>query len=721
MRLFHSFSRLGLLCLMLGLHSRCAAEESPRFAGLWIKDSSVAWVARHGLTSAQYQAAFTEFTSQGYRPISVSGYGINGVPYFVAVWDKSSGPAYAARHGLNAAQYQTTFDQLTGQGYRPIQVRGYTVAGTDYYAGIWIKDSTVTWAARHRLTAAAYQTAFTQFANQGYRLLDVSGYIFNGTAYFTGIWIKQAGPSWVAHHEMSASSYQTLFTQYASEGYRLRTVCGYTVGGLERYVAIWDKGTGPVWAGRHGLSGAQYQTAVTDLSAQGYRPIEVSGYAFGSDDTPVPNIPSSGVPVPNLSAFDDAMKRYMGARNVPAAVLCVSKNGKILLEHAYGWQDRAKSLPLKPSALFRIASLSKPPTAAAVRKLVTDGKLKLTDFAFNLGQPVPGILKIVPFGTPDVRLKQVTVAHLLDHKAGWDRDISGDPMFQANQIATALKVPNPPSQEDFVRFTLGKPLDHAPGSTYAYSNFGYLVLGLIIEKVSGRDYVDYLHLSLLRPLGSLDADLELGRSLPNLRNEREPWYSDPATGVSVFSPPSILPFPDGAFYLEAMESHGGLISSVRAYCRFLKGYWISGHPRAGNGQSWTFFGSLPGTWSMAHQRADGVDLVAFFNQRTDPSGLSYDDILPLLNGVADSIADWPTVDVTQLVPVAPRIELRVPTQSLAFQTETGRVYQLQWTLDFEIWGDQGSHQIGNGRSMTVQVDLGKSRAPGPRLYRLVVE
>ena len=101
--------------------------------------------------------------------------------------------------------------------------------------------------------------------------------------------------------------------------------------------------------------------------------------------------------------------------------LCVSRNGRILFERAYGWQDTGKQVCLKPSAMFRIASLCKPLTAALVRKLVAKGKLKLADFAFDLGQAKPGILKVDPFGTPDARLKQVTVAHLLVHKAGWDR------------------------------------------------------------------------------------------------------------------------------------------------------------------------------------------------------------------------------------------------------------------------------------------------------------
>jgi hypothetical protein len=94
-----------------------------------------------------------------------------------------------------------------------------------------------------------------------------------------------------------------------------------------------------------------------------------------------------------------------------------------------------------------------------------------------------------------------------------------------------------------------------------------------------------------------------------------------------------------------MAAHGGLIATARAYVQFLNGYYINGRPYTAGGQDWTFLGSLPGTFTLGRQRADGVQLAAFFNQRTDPSGLAYDTILGLLDAAADSIAQWPASDL----------------------------------------------------------------------------
>lgn len=358
------------------------------------------------------------------------------------------------------------------------------------------------------------------------------------------------------------------------------------------------------------------------------------------------DLPMSGVPVPALAAFDQTMQQYMAERSIKAGELTVMKNGVIVLERGYGWQDKSEQRQLPPDALFRLASIIKPVTSAAIKKLAVAGKLSLSDPVFCLpGSPASCLLDIAPFGTPDPRLKDVTVQNLLDHKGGWDRDLSGDPMFQSIAIANALGVASPPSKQDTVRYVMGQALDHTPGTVEAYSNFGYLLLGLILEDVTGQSYTAHVQQQIFAPLGVAASEIELGHTLPELRNPREPWYADPYTGgSSVFTPTQTVPWPDGGWYLEAMEAHGGMISNSRAIAKFLQAYWISGEPRVGDGETWWFFGSLDGTFTLAYQRPDGVNLVALFNQRADASGLSYDVIKTLLDSATDSITEWPTVE-----------------------------------------------------------------------------
>ncbi|MEH2350415.1 MAG: hypothetical protein V7K55_20920 [Nostoc sp.] len=257
---------------------QAVANGQNRYAAIWVKSGGSAWEARHGLTSAQYQATFDKLVGEGYRLVDVSGYDVNGQGRYAAIWVKSGGPAWEARHGLTSAQYQATFDKLVGEGYRLVHVSGYSVNGQDRYAAIWEKSDGPAWQARHGLTSAQYQATFDKLVGEGYRLVDVSGYDVNGQDRYAAIWVKSGGPAWQARHGLTSAQYQATFDKLVGEGYRLVDVSGYNVNGQNRYAAIWEKSGGSAWEARHGLTSAQYQATFDKLVGEGYRLVDVSGY-----------------------------------------------------------------------------------------------------------------------------------------------------------------------------------------------------------------------------------------------------------------------------------------------------------------------------------------------------------------------------------------------------------------------------------------------------------
>src|SRR3712207_225232 len=127
-----------------GVRHRGGSGESEngheRYAALGHKGTGADRAARHGVNSAVSQAAFNQLTQQGFRPRVVSGSSVNGQDLYAALWDKGNGPAWAARHGLTSTAYQATFNQMTQQGFRPVCVSGYELAGKDHYAAIWEKS-----------------------------------------------------------------------------------------------------------------------------------------------------------------------------------------------------------------------------------------------------------------------------------------------------------------------------------------------------------------------------------------------------------------------------------------------------------------------------------------------------------------------------------------------------------------------------------------------------
>jgi hypothetical protein len=252
--------------------------ELARFAAIWEKRPKVEWIARHGMTSSQYQQEFTAFGKLGYRLINISGYGLNDQGYYAAIWERSSGPARVAHHGMTSAQYQKEFDEFGKQGYRLVNISGYTVSGQDHYAAIWEKSSGPAWVAHHGMTSAQYQKEFDELGKQGYRLVDISGYTVSGQDRYAAIWEKKSGLAWVARHGMTADQYQNGFDELSKQGYHITRISGWEVPGASHYAAIWEKNSNPAQVARHGMSSDQYQKEFDRLTRNGYRLIDVSGY-----------------------------------------------------------------------------------------------------------------------------------------------------------------------------------------------------------------------------------------------------------------------------------------------------------------------------------------------------------------------------------------------------------------------------------------------------------
>lgn len=385
-----------------------------------------------------------------------------------------------------------------------------------------------------------------------------------------------------------------------------------------------------------------------------------------------------------MASFDHEMEQFMGAREVPGGALAVVKNGKLVYARGYGWADREKRQAAQADSLFRIASISKPFTAVAVLQLVERGKLRLDDRAFDLLKLAPVVAK---GDAPDPRLAKITIRQLLQHSGGWDREKSFDPMFRPGQIAETVGSPAPARPDAVIRYMLGKPLDNDPGTHYAYSNFGYCVLGRVIEKVSGLGYEEYVRKNVLAPAHI--TTMRIGATRESGRLPKEVRYYSPTgrTGRSVF-PDQVgeVPVCYGSFFLEAMDAHGGWIASAVDLAKFgaalddpdhsplLKaetirtmyrrpepplGLKADGSPadsyygcgwmvrpvgKEGKANYW-HNGSLPGTNTLLVRRWDGLTWAALFNQRAEGSKLNDSDIDPALHRAAAAVKQWPTDDL----------------------------------------------------------------------------
>ena len=268
----------------------------------------------------------------------------------------------------------------------------------------------------------------------------------------------------------------------------------------------------------------------------------------------------TGTDVPALASFDQTLKTYMQKHGISSGALAVTYKGRLVMAHGYTYRDA--NFTTQPVSVFRIASVSKPITAEAVLKLIQDKKLSLDTHLTDILTLEPPTGKSV-----DPRLKDVTVAQLLYHQGGWDIDQLGyDPMFSDLRISKALGVSLPISQANIITYMSGEPLSFSPGTKYAYSNYGYMLLGRIIEAVSNQPYETYVRQNILEPLGI--SHTQIGRTLSENRLPREVTYRSDWKSVSVFDGKTSVFWPDGGWNLENMDSHGGWVSTVIDMARF---------------------------------------------------------------------------------------------------------------------------------------------------------
>jgi CubicO group peptidase (beta-lactamase class C family) len=222
-----------------------------------------------------------------------------------------------------------------------------------------------------------------------------------------------------------------------------------------------------------------------------------------------------------LAARADAL----AAADQFAGAVLVARHGKPLLQRAWGLADRESQAPATLETQFRLGSMNKMFTAVATLQLVDAGKLALDD-------PIGKHLTDYP--NPDAAAK-VTVRHLLTHTGGTG-DIFG-PEFEKNRLSLRTHA-------DYVKLYGARPLTHEPGAAQRYSNYGFVLLGALIEKVTGRSYYDHVREAVFEPAGmrataSLPESVEApgravgylkrdGRWVPN--TDTLPWRGTAAGG-----------------------------------------------------------------------------------------------------------------------------------------------------------------------------------------------
>lgn len=272
-----------------------------------------------------------------------------------------------------------------------------------------------------------------------------------------------------------------------------------------------------------------------------------------------------------LAGLDSALADSISAGEVPGGVLVVARDGAVVFQRAFG--DRATT-PSRESAttdtIFDLASLTKPvATASAIMRLAETGRLRLADPVWKhipawaasadgakdrptTAGPAPDALK------PGDR-RRVTLQHLLTHTAGLHPGPNFGPMH-----------PDGAARQAIIDKIAGLPLRHAPGTFFEYSDLGYILLGEVVERVSGESLDVYARRELFAPLGMADTGFNPDAARTR-RTAPTEWQPDTATTATRATPRAMLRgvvHDANARAQAGVSGHAGLFSTAGDLSRF---------------------------------------------------------------------------------------------------------------------------------------------------------
>ena len=368
-----------------------------------------------------------------------------------------------------------------------------------------------------------------------------------------------------------------------------------------------------------------------------------------------------------FAGVEKTVNSFLRKWSIAGASIAIAKDGKLIYAHGFGYADTASKTEAQPYSQFRLASISKLVTAVGVMKLQEEGKLALTDSVFGS----KGILNDPFYGEPkDKRVYKINVAELLSHEAGWTQRY-GDQMFMPLVVAEKMGLKPPVDTKTIVKFALEKRLQYTPGLGKAYSNLGYSILGLVIEKVSGMSYEDFCRKTIMEPLGIYD--MKIAGNLPSEKAPFEVTYYEPADVVlkpSIYGTGEMVTPSYGGNDIRALGAAGAWVATAPDLMRLLlavdgfktrpdiltdqsirfmtendNGFAPVGWKGTVMDGTWWRTGSFPGSAGMMKRQSDGISWVVLFNSSAWNGPEIYSYISNMMNHAISKIDFWPDYDL----------------------------------------------------------------------------
>ncbi|OAV43112.1 serine hydrolase [Lewinella sp. 4G2] len=438
------------------------------------------WKSNRDLTSERYGELFKIYSDQGYRIIDVDAYSVGfGRIRYAMVWVKNTdGRGWAQYRDMTSDQYHAEWNKQKDKGYRPIDVEVYKKGGKWRYAGIWIENKEgLDWKSNRNMTSTEYGNTFQERRAAGYRLIDVEVVDTDNGGRYSGIWVEnRENWPWAQLRNMSRTEYQTAIDEKAAAGFRVIDFESYQLNGQQKYAAIWlkddKKQASAVRSGRTEVQFANYWRQYRD---EGYRLIDFERYPTSNGTR------YAGVWVENeqrlrwehASDVNTIVENYRSQNQLKGISLVIMEGSKLQYQRGFGWADEDEKQTAHGESVYNIASVSKVVGSTLAAKLADEGRLKDgTRVNLDLTKQTRDYIELP--GTGHTHTIEQLTAHLgcVRH---YNMGFNSPTGYHATALEASEKINNQ-----------GIRAGCTVGTNYGYSTHAYTHLGAVLEEVTDR-------------------------------------------------------------------------------------------------------------------------------------------------------------------------------------------------------------------------------------------
>jgi hypothetical protein len=197
------------------------------------------WVMRHAQTAASYQSEISNWVSRGFEPTLVESYRVGDSLRYAFIAEKRGSAGFGAYHGRSAGDHQALANDYKAKGFSPVSVVVVSLKGKLYYTALWAKGVPGSWLLSSTLSSSEYQKWLKTNSKSGRRLVYVNAYHHDGAPQFSAVVRTGVSASYAARHELTAAAYQTEYEKWTGQGLRTQVVTGYRSGSSHRFAALW--------------------------------------------------------------------------------------------------------------------------------------------------------------------------------------------------------------------------------------------------------------------------------------------------------------------------------------------------------------------------------------------------------------------------------------------------------------------------------------------------